>query len=421
VRIALVVALFLLPGALGLPGSLGAQEVTPGEIPEESFIPEDLVEVELERSRMCVPVMGRLADLDARLAPLAERAERLGRLEAAIAVEDSARVSPFDEADALDQAVRDWFVADAEMGRRVADGEEAVQEERAAARQAIRERLRDEFDSVNERAQELLGGEEDLREMAPDCQGAILVRSAVLEACENLDTRVCQEAREPTADGRFRFVDSPSDLWDVEQIRPWSDPSGLRPSQGGGLTGARTTAMVRRGNVTFVLGLEPVIRDRAQVGEEQAAEFDAHLDALGFSFDAPGFVMAPALAIEIDIIAPLGGESHYLVHFGDLADPAQDVIWMTPAGSGGPIQGIAPTDESILLRLASGEEVSLTAVRIPEEIGEDEAVEGEAVFSLGISAVGQAQAVSALVGYMGGGQLAADLGLLFPSQDPSDR
>lgn len=404
-----------------VPGSLLAQEVDPEAGEFQTVVPSNLVEWETERSRMCVPVLARLADLDARLEPLAERAERLGRLEAAIAVEDSARVSPFDESDPVELAVRDWFIADEELGRRYAEGEEEVQEERRRAREATVQELRDTFEEVNTRAQEVLEAEADLQESAPDCQSAIFVRPVVLEVCdEGVASPICQEAREPQVQGLFRFVEAPEDLWDVEQMRPWTDPSVLRPAPGGGLAGARTSSLVRRGNVTVVVALEPMIRERAQLDETQAAEFDAHLDSLGFAFDDPRFVMAPALAVELDIGRPLAGETHYFLHFGNLSDPARDVIWVAPSGGRGPIRGVASADEEMLLRLASGEEVNLTAIRIIGDLVEGdemEALEGEALFSLGLPMVGQTEAVTALVGYMGGGQLAADLSRLFPPQE----
>jgi hypothetical protein len=115
--------------------------------------------------------------------------------------------------------------------------------------------------------------------------------------------------------------------------------------------------------------------------------------------------MAPALALHLDFTEPLGGETHYLLHFGDMADPAADLIGSAPVPAGEPLQTYFVTSVSILTRLASGEQVSFTAVRLPEG-GEGEA---DAVYSLPLTPVGQARSVTALLGYMADGQLGRDL------------
>lgn len=390
--------------ALLLPAPLAAQD-----------LPSDLALLEMTRSRACVPALARLAAVDAEIAPLALRSERIAALDYAISVEDSTRVTPFADADPLETAVRDWFVADAELAEaHVESGDDALLEQRRERRAEVRIRLREALDAANRQAQEIIGAEEGLATAIRDCDDAILIRSAVLEACTEHESPVCEHARAYEHEGPIRFVDDPDDLWDVEHLRPWTDPLPLRLSPDGGLGGARTVALARRGNVTFILGFGPLLRDRTELAPEEVAEFEENLEALGFAFDDPRVVMAPALTIEFDALGRIDGETHYLLHFGDLANPDEDVIWSVPAPESGPFQTIVPADGRVLARLAAGEEVSLTAVQVPE--GEDP--EAEAVFSLALTSVGQARAVGALLGYMGGGQLAADLATLVPP-DPS--
>jgi hypothetical protein len=67
-----------------------------------------------------------------------------------------------------------------------------------------------------------------------------------------------------------------------------------------------------------------------------------------------------------------------------------------------------------LVRLAQGEQVSVTAVRVPDSEDQD----SEPIFTLGVTPVGQAGTVTALLSYMAGGELAADLAALVPPGDP---
>jgi len=416
--------LFFVPILL-LPVLLTAQEPETVEpIPSEP-VPSELATSELERSRTCVPVLTRLAALEAELNPLAERAQRIGALNQAIGLEDRGRVAPLALEDPLEAAVDRWFERDEELALAYADsGDDAVLTERNAARQAMRDQLREAFEAVNAQAAERMEAEGELGEAAQVCDGAILVRSAVLEVCEGSAGPVCAEARnrELAGAGRYRFVDAPEDLWDMEQLRPWTDPSPLLPSPEGGLAGAQTGTLLRRGNLTFVLSLETLIQDRSLVDDAEAAEFDAHLDELGIEFDDPRFVMTPALAVALDITTPLGGETHYLLHFGDLSDPPNQVFWTVPASGNGPIQGLFPAPGWVLLQLAQGAEVSLTAVQIPEgEPTEGQGMEAEAVFTLELTSVGQMPAVTALLSYMASGDLAQDLARLIPPETPGER
>ncbi len=411
----LVVAGLLL-GGLAQPGTLQAQEM---ELP----VPSGLASAELERSRACVPVLTRLATLERELEPLAERARRLGALNQAVGLEDRDRVEPLDPSDPMEAAVADWFQRDAELAERYADsGDEAVRDERNRLRQEIQGRLRETFEAVNEQAGTRLEEELDLGEMALGCDGAVLVRSAVVEACQGVDSPVCTEAREAGAPGRFRFVEAPEDLWDMEQLRPWTDPTPLLPSPEGGLGGGQTGTLLRRGNLTLVLSLETILQDRSQVDPEEAAEFDAHLEALGIPFDDRRFVMTPALAVAFDTPGRLGGETHYLLHFGDLSDPPSQVFWSVPATGDGPIQALFPAPGWVLAQLADGAEVSLTAVQLPEgDPVEGEAMEADAIFTMELTSVGQPPAVGALLAYMVSGEMAEDLARLVPPDTPERR
>jgi hypothetical protein len=400
---------FLLAGLL-LPVSVLAQDA----------LPANLVSIEEARSRNCVPVLDLLATLEVELEPLAQRAQRLGALNQAVALEDRERVAPLDPTDPMEAAVGQWFERDRELAEAIAEsGDEALQRERNRAREEIRTALRESFEAVNARAGERVQADGDLGILAGDCDGAVFVRSAVLEACGNSASPVCGEARNREEAGRFRFVERAEDLWDIEQLRPWADPAPLQPSPEGGLGGAQTGTLARRGNVTLVVSLETLIQDRSQVGADEAAEFDAHLEALGFEFDDPRFIMSPALAATLDLPGPLGGETHYLLHFGDLSDPPNQAFWALPVQEGGPIQALFPAPGWVLAHLAEGEEVRLTAIRLPEGAGlDDEDVDAQAIFTLELTSVGQARAVGTLLGYMASGDLASDLARLIPPDMP---
>lgn len=395
---------------------LAAQE--PDPVPDslqvvEPAPPESLAQVEEARSRMCVDGVALLTDVDARLSPLEERQGRIEALHEAVTVEDRERVTPFDEDDPLEAAVREWFDQDRELAQRMADepGDDLL-EERRRLRTEMLERLEDEHARLEEEARELVQNTEGLEEALRRCQGAVFVRSTVLEACESTSSPLCDEARAEDPSGRFRFVENAVDLWDVEQLRPWSDPGPLRPTPTGGLGGATTSALTRRGNVTLAVGMEPIIQPRSSVEAEEVARFDANLDTLGIEFDHPAFVMAPALAVHLEIPGPLGGESHYLLHFAEVEDLEIDVLWAGVASDSGSVEGTFPANAHVLSRLAAGDELVLTAVRATEPEGAEP--EGEPVFSLGITPVGQAQAVQTLLAYMADGGLSEDLRRLAP-------
>ncbi|MBW3534364.1 MAG: hypothetical protein KY453_03965 [Gemmatimonadetes bacterium] len=395
-----------LTAAFALAPPLDAQDVPP----------DGWVEAEAARTRMCVPALARLIAVSDELEPLARRAERIRALAGAVSLEDTTAVAPFDASDPVERDVRDWFAADAELAQEyVATGDESIQRRRAEGREAIRRRLGEAFQALTDEGQARMSADGDLQAAAATCEDAILVRSVALEVCDTTESPVCDAARSPESSVRFRFVDAPEDLWDVESIRPWSEPSRLGRAPGGGLAGAGTGTVVSRGNLVAVVGLEAVIQPRASLAAEAAEAMDASLDSMGFAFEHPGFVMAPALALRLDVPARLGGATHYLLHFGDLSDPDDQVVWSGPVAEGEPVQALAPLSGRTLERLAAGEALSLTAARLPEG-GEGE---GDAIFTLGLPTAGQARAVSGWLTYMAGGQLARDLAALVPPSGSS--
>lgn len=372
--------------------------------------PAGLAAAESARSRRCVPVLARLDTLNTRLAPLAQRADRIRLLDQAVLVEDSTRAAPFAAGDSVEAAVRAWFVEDQELGRQYAEsGDSAVDARRAQGRDRIRQRLAEALGAVNAQARETIGSAGDLEVGARECQGVILVRGAVLEACGADASSVCAAARASEPGGRYRFVDRAEDMWDVESLRPWEQPARLGPTPEGGLGGAQTLAIAQRANLMLVLSVEPMIRDRSEIPADQVARLEANLDSLGVTYRHPKYLVAPALAIELEVSEPLGGETHYFLHFGDLSAPQRDVIWTSPA-TGHPLQAVVPATKSVLDRLAAGEGVALTAIRFADP-GQKQA---EAIYALELTQGGQALAVSMLVEYLKTG-LGEDFGALVPA------
>jgi len=376
--------------------------------------PADMAAGELARSRACVAPLTGMARLDVALAPLAVRAERIRALNQAMVLEDSSAVVPFDADDSADRMVQEWFASDGVLALRYVEArDDAINDQRRVEREAVRDRLREELQAVGARGQEMIAQASETTAGGQDCEGAILVRPVVLEVCaaQGLTGPVCDGAAAPEGNGpgEYVFVGSADELWDVEEFRPWSNPMPLSVTPEGGLGGGRTMARARRGNVVALVGLGSLIRPRSEMSAEEITEFDANLDSLGFTFDHPGFVMAPAIDLQIGILGRLGGETHYLLHFGDLSAPAEQVVWEGPAVDRGPIQALFPAPPGALVRLAAGEALSLTAVKVTEG-----AEEAEAVFTLSFTPVNQARAASSLLGYMAGGQLGRDLAALVP-------
>jgi hypothetical protein len=229
-----------------------------------------------------------------------------------------------------------------------------------------------------------------------------------MEACAGSQSTLCRAAADTAAQPPYRFVDTPTAIWDVENYSPWTTPEPLQGTPQGALMGARTAAQARRGNVVVGVALAPLLRNRQELDSAQIAEFEANLDSLGFTFEHPAIVMAPAFEIQANVPAPLGGETHILVHFGDLS--GDDLVWSQEVGTGGLVQAMFPASGSHLARLLAGELLSLTAVRVPP--GENPTA--EPVYTLPILQVGQAQNVAALLQYMRDGGLSRDLAALVP-------
>jgi hypothetical protein len=160
--------------------------------------------------------------------------------------------------------------------------------------------------------------------------------------------------------------------------------------------------------VVIAVSLAPLIQERSALAAEEVARFQANLDSLGFTFDHPRFVMAPGFEIQATLPAPLGDETHYVLHFGDLT--GEDVIWSMEAGAGNLVQVTQIATAAQLARLKAGEAVSLTALRIPPQEGST----AEPVFSVPLLAVGQESNVTGLLEYMSGGGLNRDLKALVP-------
>lgn len=374
--------------------------------------PPDMAAVESARSSACVGEIAQVADMDARAAPYAQRVQRIQALARAIALEDTADVAPFDTLDAMERGVRDWFRKDQGLALRIVAGESGLVAERDTARKAIRTRLQEEMDSVTTQAQTKLADAQDVQSRAQPCQNAIFVRPAVVKACATGSGPLCDAVKLPPDSAAkvspFRFVNAAEDLWDVVQLRPWTDPGPLQAASDGSLIGARTAARARRGNVVVAVALAPLIQARSQLDSTGIAEFQANLDSLGFAFDHPDFVMAPALEVQASVPAPIGGETLYLLHFGEVADP--DVVWSVQADStGGVVQAAFPAKPALLDRLKAGDPLSFTALKVPEGT-----TEGTPIYSLTLPNVNQGKASTALLGYMQSGDLNRDLKALAP-------
>lgn len=388
------------------------------ELPPQDEPPPAFAAAELARSRECVPVLSRLDAMTTELQPRQERARRIEALHRAVTLEDSTRVSPLADDDPLERAVAEWFREDLELARRYLETEDdAIREERSTRRAGILERLEQAYQDVSQEAEEIVSSNEDLQGGVQGCQGRVFIRSAVEDACESQpgETPICEAVRSGEQARNLRFVESPDELWNMEQLRPWTEPSPMRPTPDGGLGGGRTASLARRGNSSVVVGVEPLIRARADLTEEQVALYEANLDSLGYGFDHPALVMSPALTFEIDMPARLGGETHYLLHFGGLNNPERDVFRTISVPDEWPIVGAFSPREETLVRMARGDPVSLTAVRMSED-----GSRGDAVFSIGLTPVLQSQRVTAVLQYMFGGQLESDLTEIVPPDSTTE-
>jgi hypothetical protein len=375
----------------------------------QDSIPSHLAEVEVARSRACVGALVDLAELNATLAPFAERADRLNSLGRAVSLESRRDAEPFDSGDPVDAAVAHWFTADSALAVRfLEERDSSILVQRDTARTAILDVLRQRIQAVSDEAQGKLDDGAAVQAAADPCVGAILISSAVLEKCGDGQNPVCDAARAEEPQGPYRFVDDPSDLWNLEQYGPWTKPGPIQAGPGAELAGASTSARARIGNVAYLLTLRPLLRRRSELSEEEVARYQTNLDSIGISFHHADLVMALGIDFQGTLPPPLGGETHFLLHFGDLS--GDDVIWSMEAGEGGPVHAIIPARASDLARLQAGELVSLSAIRVPEE----EDATAEAIYTLSLLQVGQAANVGALLQYFKDGRFERDLRALFP-------
>lgn len=373
----------------------------------QDALPEGLARVEMERSRQCVDVLARIEALEDRLEPMAARSQRLTALANAIALEDRASVEPLDADDPVEAEVSAWFDQDLTLATRyIEEQDEALVTQRNEARRAIRTRLSEALGAVQAEADEQIASAGNLTSSVGGCDGAILIRSAVLEACETTESPVCEAARSGVAGGAYRFVDAPEDLWQVEEMRPWTSPAPLGVMPDGQIGGARTMGYARIGNLTLTLAFAPLLGSRVNFSEEEISHFQALVDSAGFKFEHPEVTFVPALSLRASAPEPLAGETFYMLHFDEPTEA--DVLWSGPAGTGDAVESTVPLSPRYLARLSAGHPVRFTAVT---EDPDGEA--GEMVYSVQFTPLNQSPAASALVSYMSE-QLASDLAQIVP-------
>ena len=363
--------------------------------------PSGLQALEAARSRTCVDVLSRLETLDLQLAPLADRVLRLLGIADAVTIEESTVVDSLNASDPIEAAVAEWFRADSALAQRyVSEQSQAILDERAAAKGAIRESLEGALQQVEAEGDSIVTPTGDLRSESVACSTAVLVRGPSIEACEGLRSRVCEAARDSALASPFRFVDSADFLWDRQEFLPWTEPGPLQVSPEGQLAGAQTVGATRAGNVVVSVSFNPMIRIREELSPEELAAFDSIDAVLGIESNHPDVTFAPALAIQVNLARALGDESNYLLHFGPTETP--DILWTADADTGSVLGGTVALAPGHVARLRAGEPITLTAVR------ENDAGEVEGVYAIGLSSVNQAGRVEALLGYMSQ-QLSADL------------
>ena len=380
-----------------------------GSIPVQAqdALPEGLARVEMERSRQCVDVLGRIEALEDRLEPLATRSERLIALATAVALEDRASVEPLAADDPVEAELAAWFDQDLALATRyVEEQDEALVAQRNEARQAMRTRLSEALGAVQAEADEEIASAGSLTSSVGGCDGAILIRGAVLEACGTVTSPVCDAARSGEAGSPYRFVDAPEDLWQVEEVRPWTSPAPLGIMPDGQIGGARTMGYARIGNLTLTLAFAPLLGSRENFSEEEISHFQAIIDSAGFKFEHPEVTFVPALSLRASAPEPLAGETLYLLHFDEPNEA--DLLWSGPAGTGEAVQPTVPLSPRYLARLSAGHPIRFTAVAEDPD-GEG----GEMVYSVQFTPLNQSPAASALVGYMSE-QLASDLAQIVP-------
>ena len=371
--------------------------------------PAGIAEIELERSRVCVPVLSQLDALNLQLQPLGIRTERLRQIAAAIAIEDRTVMDSLNVNDPTESAVRDWFLSDGRLAQSFLDtNQQTILQQRTVDRELIKGTVQATLEGIQSEAQGIIEEAGDFGAEASSCEGAILIRSAVIEACGSEQNLICDAAKPANSDGAYRFVDSPEDLWDVQEFRPWTSPGPLQLAPDGQLDGASTVAFARQGNVAFSVAFQPDIRPRADMAPENIQTFQTLLDSIGFEFNHPELIYAPALTIRATLPEPLAGEDRYAIHFG--AIEGGDVIWEGPSGTGDPVEISILLTPIHIVKLTQGESLELTAIRSLDDSSD------EALFGLALTPVNQVAATQALLAYMAT-QMPQDLNLLVPPGD----
>ena len=371
--------------------------------------PAGIAEIELERSRLCVPVLAQLDELNLQLQPLGIRTERLRQIAAAISIEDRTVMDSLNVNDPTEAAVRDWFLSDGRLAQSFLDtNEQTIQQQRAVDRELIKGTIQATLEGIQSEAQGIIEDAGDFGPEASSCEGAVLIRSAVIEACGSEQNLICDAAKPANSDGAYRFVDSPEDLWDVQEFRPWTSPGPLQLAPDGQLDGASTVAFARQGNVAFSVAFRPDIRPRTDMAPENIQTFQTLLDSIGFEFNHPELIYAPALTIRATLPEPLAGEDRYAIHFG--AIEAGDIIWEGASGTGAPIEISILLTPIHIVKLTQGESLELTAIRSLDDSSD------EALFGLALTPVNQVAATQALLAYMAT-QMPQDLNLLVPPGD----
>lgn len=371
-------------------------------------IPSRLVEIEVNRSRMCVGTLAGIAVLDQTLEPLVTRGARLRQIGEAVALEDQSGLEPFDPADQTEVMVRDWFTTDAALAQRyVTNEDEQLQAERQAGRETIKRLVAEALTSLQTQADSVLTANSGLIQSAGPCDGAIFVRSAVQDACADASGPICDQAGLPAGEAaNFRFVDTGESVWEIQESRPWTVPGPLQPNADGQLGGGRTIGYARVGNVAMSLSFSPLFLNREDVSAEELAGYEAINDSLGLTFDHPELAVAPALGLRAALPEPLGTETRYVVHFGEITAP--DVLWTTAAGSGESLEATIPLAAAHVARLRAGDPIMLTAVG--GESGD------QTEYSIMVGNVNQAPAATVLINYMAS-QMAEDLDRIMQPRD----
>jgi hypothetical protein len=386
----------------------------PAVISAQADPPAGMAQVELARSRSCVRPLSRLGALDNMMRPEMDRFNRLDSIAKAVALEDTSIVSSLSAKDPVEARIRTWFGRDQELARRiVVTNSDSLRAMRQAGRDTIKAVIGRAMAAIQTavRAKADSAHADSIQAAAAPCEGMVFVRSAVREACQGNSSTLCRTAAaDSTKPGDpFQFVGSAKDLWGIQQFLPWSDPAPLQVTPNGGLGGALTQASARRGNILVTVAIQPVLRPVSGLDSIQVAQARDILDSLGFTFDAPKFVMTPALMLEANLPEPIGGETTYILHFGDLG--AADIIWNGDAGTGKPIRVMTPLTPAILKKLEAGTPLGFSAVKIPKE----QSAKAIPVFSIELIQVNEAKAVTELAGYMSK-QLGADLKKLLAAQ-----